>query len=178
VTYWINVNQARRRQVQDDVLRRSLAVDIAVAMGVPVDRVTIVSLSETQVDGTSMLVVEFVVASATQAEMEAGVRRGTFTQTSTALGVRTLHVSLPPPNPPAEQPKPELCGVGCVVGISIAAVAMVVAAVATTYSCMLQRQTARKDHGVVVVAQTVPAKVTNVLGVVDGDDDEVECGAV
>jgi len=83
-----------------------------------------------------------VVSFSVEGHVTGNAAEGTFTQTRTATGGTVSNVAVrPQQQQQASQPaSQELCGVACLVAVSVAAVALIVAAVGVTAACLMRQR--------------------------------------
>ena len=142
----------------------ALRADIAAALGVPAQDVTILSMTQTvAADGrSSNLHVTFAVRGHSVEQCREGMQReGTFTRTASANRATVTSISVQPRQAAAGP----ACGTACIVGVSVGALVAIVAAVVLTavITTKLMAKRRRPTHGAVVIAQVIKTPVENTL---------------
>jgi len=140
INYAPTGNRRQQQRPDDATLGAAMKADIAASLGVPTANVTITSLTRTvSADGQSEHV---VVSFSVEGHVTGNAAEGTFTQTRTATGGTVSNVAVrPQQQQQASQPaSQELCGVACLVAVSVAAVALIVAAVGVTAACLMRQR--------------------------------------
>jgi len=154
-----NRRQQQQQRADDATLGAALKADIAASLGVDAANVTITSLTRTvSADGQSEHV---VVSFSVEGHVTGDAAQGTFTQTRTATGGTVSNVAVRPQQQEAARPPQELCGVACLVAVSVAAVAVIIAAVSLTALVLLRKRETRKQQ---VEVEPTAAHACEVVG--------------